>query len=168
MASGSSLLPKMKAGDPSLFKSTLSGVYKLRVIKVVDISKPSQKPIDEIEEPEEESAALENRLSKTNARMIQLDLLDSENTTIRAIETERIDTLSSIKPNNIIEIKGPVDLRCGNILLEKRHVISIETVSRDEISAVQPSVDPKPSEVPVVQVDEDWDEDEENDCIILD
>lgn len=169
-------LPKFSPSDPQLFKSTLDGTYALRVVETTDISKPAAKPIDEIEEPEEDDVANENRLNQNNARMIQLVLKDLNETQIKAIETEQIDLLTNLRPNWMIYIEGPVDIRCGNIMLEKKHITSIEEpiknevgpkaeVQDNEVEVVQENTRPN---VPVVHVIEDWDEDDEQDCIVLD
>lgn len=148
-----------------MFKSVLNGPYKLKVTKVVDISKPAQRPVDEIEEPEEDEAAVQNRLNKNNARMIQLDLVDSNSKAIRALETERIELLDRVTTNCLVNIAGPVELRCGNIMLEKRHLVSLEDAPKESEEQVTKKVK---SEVVVIDVKEDWDEEDEDDCIILD
>lgn len=157
------LLPVMSPGDPRKFKSILKGSYKLRVIKITDISKPTVKPIDEIEEPEEDEVANENRLNQNTARMLQLNLKDSNNTEINAIETERIEMLNTLKPNWKVIIQGPVEVRCGNIMLERKHVSHIEPPSEDDVQSVKVE-----TAKPVVYVVEDWDEEDEDDCIIID
>lgn len=169
-------LPKMSLSDGQLLRSTLTGSHKLKVTKVIDISKPSQKPVDEIEEPEEAEVALQNKLSKSNARMILLHLKDSENQEIKALETEHIDLLNEVKPSYILSIVGPVDIRCGNIMLERKHLSNIEMCSEQDEQhhhnlPPPPSMPPKESrqKIEIVNVDdEDWDEDDENDCICLD
>lgn len=128
------LLPVMGPGDPRIFKSILDGSYRLRVVKATDISKPTAKPIDEIDEPEEEEIARENRLNQTNARMLQLNLKDTNNTDINAIEMERIEKLTQVKSNWFVVIEGPVEVRCGNMLLESKHVSFVEpSTQQDEI-----------------------------------
>lgn len=119
-------IPKMNPTDSNMFKSSLPGSYIMRVKNVYDISKPRDKQIEAIDEPEEEEIATINRLNKSNARMLLLELRDCNNSQIKAIETESIEKLNDVKPNFLINISGPVDIRCGNLMLEKRHVISIE------------------------------------------
>lgn len=172
MAARLSTLPQLKDSDK--FKTTLTGPYKLRVTKVVDISKPAQKPVEEVEEPEEEDKAAADKLNKSNARMIQLDLKDSRDQLVKAVETERIELLDKVVPNCLLNIIGPVDLRCGNIMLEGKHVVSLETAPKEEkeeqakkkVKSEAPVVEE--SKIPVVEVPEDWDEEDEDDCIILD
>lgn len=118
-----SLLPKLPSCDQNHFKSVLEGTYTLKVVSVVDISKPAERPIEDVEEPEEDEAVQEIKLNKSNARMIQLRLQDSENTEIMAVETERIETLTNIKPNHLVTITGPVEVRCRNMMLQSKHVI---------------------------------------------
>lgn len=156
-------LPAMLPGDRKTFESKLEGTNRLLVVKAIDISKPAEKPIDDIDEPDEEEVAQQNRLNKSNARMIQLDLKDSNDASIKAIETERIELLTDIKPDSVITITGPVDVRCGNIMLEKRHVSGIEVGPKVEPSC-QIVKEVKPE---VIDCAEDWDEEEEDDCIIL-
>lgn len=172
-----------------MFKSTLEGPLTFKVINVIDISKPRDKPIEAIDEPEEEEVARENQLSKNNARMIQLDLRDPAGSTIMAIETERIDILSDVKPSNLIKINGPVMVRCGNLMLEKKHVAGIEACppgledfsQRPVDSSDKPSESPLKrkfeefdtmesvkKESPIINLSEDWDDDDDEDCIILD
>lgn len=167
MSSNLSTLPRLDPNDSKMFKSTLSGPYKLKVTKVVDISKPAQRPVDEIEEPEEDEAAFQNKLNKSNARMIQLDLIDSNNRAIRALETERIELLDKVIPNCLVNIAGPVELRCGNMMLQKRHLVSLEDPPKESEGQAAKKVK---SEVIVIDVKEDWDEidEDEDDCIILD
>ena len=180
-----SLLPVVGEGDPRKFKSVLEGNYELRVIKASDVSKPNEKPIEDIEEPEEEELANEKRLNQNNARMIQVTLRDSKNTEINALETERIELLTNLKPNWKISIEGPVEVRCGNLMLCKRHVTSIHPPSEGEVerqAAIPEPTTPDeqaallpPKELrsgcldqPQVVHLEDWDEEDEEDCIILD
>lgn len=117
-------LTALPQGDS--FKSILNGIHRLRIKNLVDISKPEAKPIDEIEEPEEEATAAELRLNKNNARMIQIELEDANKTCVKAIETERIGVLTDAKPGLMIVLQGPIEFRCSRMLLESRHVISIE------------------------------------------
>lgn len=147
-------IPQMTPDDPRMFKSTLEGDHVLKIVDVVDISKPRDKPAEAIDEPEEEETIRINQMNKTNARMFQLDLRDSRGSKIKAIETERINMLNDIKPG-IIQISGPIEIRCGNLMLKKEHVLGIQ------IEQVADSP-------PLVQVCEDWDENEEDeDCIII-
>lgn len=170
-----SVLPDIKTGNDRSFKSDLTGVYNLRVTKVTDISKPADKPIEEIDEPEEEDRLRENQLSKNNARMIQLDLKDARNNDIKAIEVERIEMLTHVKPNCTITIIGPVEVRCSNIMLQPRHLTKIEGPFEDDVKTMPPAPAPPLSphrgdadnvlpeeENPVVQL-EDWPEDEVDD-----
>lgn len=197
----------IKQGD---FKSTLNGSHKFRVKKISDISKPEAKQIEEIEEPEEEATAAELKLNKSNARMILLELEDANNACIKAIETERIETLTDAKAGFIIGLQGPVELRCSRLMLEKRNVVSIEIGPREETvtepvkedkidsaTAVIPNVvetetqsirvtktetvppeevkeesrppttEVKKEDIQVISLLEDWDEDDEDDCIVL-
>lgn len=181
-----SVLPPMTEKSSEMFKSTLPSSYKLQVTKVVDISKPVQRPVDEIEEPEEEDIANANRLNKGNARMIQLDLKDANGQNIRALETERIETLNEVKPNYIVNIGGPVEVRCGNIMLQKRNLLGVEIGPDNEKNEAPEQPKPqtivsRPPQVletqevkheakhEVIQLDEDWDEEEDDDdCIIVD
>lgn len=121
-------LPQTLVQDPRAFKSKLDGRYTLKVLNAIDISKPKDKQAEVIDEPEEEEVAVMNRLNKSNARMIQLDLVDANESPIKAIETERIDMLNEIKVGQLVEIAGPVDIRCGNIMLEKRHVLKVSNI----------------------------------------
>lgn len=167
MSTSCSVLPKMSSNDSMMFKSTLNGSYRLKVVKVTDISKPTQRPVDEIEEPEEDEAVAQNKMNKGNARMIQLDLKDSENQEIRALETERIEALTNIKPDNLVNITGPVDIRCGNIMLERKHLVTVETAPAEEY----PEPKETKKEIPIILVEEDWEdwgEEDENDCIVID
>lgn len=185
MATSLSALPAFITNEPNIYKSNLSGSHVLRVAKVADISKPTAKPIEEIEEPEEEDAAVQNRLSKSNARMLQLNLVDSNKAEIKALEVEYIDVLTSVKPNCIVNIVGPVDIRCGNLMLRKRHVKGIEAgPPREEDhhqhpqpqqhQQAEPATSHGPKEdikpIPIIDVDENWDdwEEDDEDCIILD
>lgn len=165
MQTGLSTLTTFDSNDSRSLKHTLDGTIRLRVVKALDISKPADKPIDEIEEPEEEEVARENKLNKSNARMIQLDLRDVNDTCIKAVETERIEMLNDVIQDHIVTIRGPVDVRCGNIMLEKKHLISVEQGPKSEQK--QEPKEKKP-EIPVIDCAEDWDEEEEDDCIILD
>lgn len=165
MSSDLSTLPSIAANDPNMFKSVLTGPFKLKVTKAVDISKPTQKPVDEIEEPEEDEVAAQNRLNKSNARMMQLDLIDSQNKTIRALETERIELLDRVTPNCLINITGPIELRCGNMMLEKKHLKSLEDAPKESDEQATKKVK---SDIELIEVKEDWDEEDEDDCIILD
>lgn len=145
-------LPKYGPDDLRTFKSILDGSYELRVVKVVDISKPTAKPVDEVDEPENEDEARENRLNQNNARMLQLTLRDADNTEIFAIETERINELDNIKPNWRVFIDGPVEIRCSNMMLEKRHVVAKEQLSDEEIqSLTQAATDEASNDVAVIQ-----------------
>lgn len=127
------MLPILAPDDPKKLKSILEGCYELRVVKVVDISKPTAKPVDEIDEPENEDLARENRMNQSNARMYQLTLRDDSNTEILAIETERIKELDDVKPNYMISIDGPVEVRCGNLMLETRHVTGKQQMPASQI-----------------------------------
>lgn len=159
-----SLLPILGQNDPRKFKSILDGTYNLKVLKAVDISKPAAKPVDEIDEPENEDEATEIRLNQNNARMIQLNLIDSNNTQINALETERIEMLNSLKPNWKIYIEGPVEMRCGNIMLEKKHVTNVEPPSPDDertlpeqqaVIAIEQRAPPPAPPASVIDVDDD-------------
>lgn len=165
MHAGLSIISLYESNDIRSIKHTIDETLRLRVAKALDISKPADKPIDEIEEPEEEEVAQQNKLNKSNARMIQLDLRDRNGNSIKAIETERIELLNDVKEDNIVTIKGPVEVRCGNIMLKKRHLASIEVGPKHE---PQPLPKEKKPEIQVIEFAEDWDEDEEDDCIILD
>ena len=52
-----SLLPVLAQDDPRRFKMILEGAYKLRTVRVSDISKPSARPVADIDEPENEDEA---------------------------------------------------------------------------------------------------------------
>jgi len=160
-----SLLPVLGRNDPQKFKSTLDGTYKLRVVQAVDISKPKAKPTDEIDEPENEDEANEIQLNKNNARMLQLCLADTNSTQVNAIEVEKIEMLNSIQPKWTICIEGPVEFRCGNIMLEKRHVTCIEPpVPGEDPPIPQPQLhpvtrddppEPSPTPISIIDLDED-------------
>lgn len=187
----SNLLPVFDSNDSRKFKSTLDGSYRLRVLKIVDISRPTEKPVDEIDEPENEDEASEIRRNKNNARMFQLHLLDTNNTKISAVETERIEMLTNLKPNYRIMIEGPVEIRAGNIMLEKRHVTDIHPPTQEELkestseqtrtnvsTTVQPQPSPtkqvvgtEPSKAAAVAavtdiIDIDWDDDDDPTIIV--
>lgn len=188
-------IPRLNKTDA--YKSVLPGTYTLRVKNVYDISKPRDKPIDAIDETDEEETAKADQLNKNNARMLLLELKDSNGSDIRAIETDRIDILTDIKPNYLINIAGPVEIRCGNMMLEKKHVLNIEPrpeeddkpqksnqpVPRDilqqdlsdtssfseEIEISQHLLKPGPKyPVQVIELEDDWDEEDIDDCIVLD
>lgn len=129
------MLPVLSGDDPRRIKDTLEGNYELRVVKAVDISKPTAKPVDEIDEPENEDQARENWMNQSNARMLQLTVRDENNTEIFALETERIPELDDVKPNWNILIDGPVEVRCGNIMLEKRHIVGKQQLSESQVPA---------------------------------
>ena len=166
-------LPTYPADDPRKFISSLEGTYKLRVVTIADISKPTAKPIEDIDEPENEE---ENKWKKSSARVLQLVLKDLNNTEIKAVETQRIDVLADLKPNWKVIIQGPVQVRCGNIMLEKSHVQAIEPPSGEDLQPEQTSTHPvetqRPQPKPVNKIEpiviEDWDSEDEDDCIILD
>lgn len=194
-----SLLPVLSQEDPRRFKMVLEGLYKLRTVRVSDISKPSSRPVADIDEPENEDDANESKLNQNNARMIQLSLKDTNNTEICALEKERIPELDDVQINWYVFIEGPVEVRCGNIMLEKKHVTGKVKLSDAEISQVstQPTIpspvrrppaqqtptqnvgssDDEPTSavkrpstgeptcVNLVDVAEDWDDDD--DCIII-
>lgn len=190
-------VPRLNKTDPDHYKSVLTGTYILKVNKLYDISKPRDKPIESIDEPEEEETAKADQLNKNNARMLLLEMKDSNNTDIRAIETERIDILTNLKPNYLINIAGPIELRCGNLMLEKKHVLNIEpgpvedekpqksaqpvsrnTLEQDlsdmssfseeiQLSPPAPKVESKP-DVQLIELEDDWDEEDKDDCIMLD
>lgn len=179
------LLPKFNRGDSEMFKTTLNGAYLLRVVDVCDISKPPEKPIDEIEEPEDEETATENRLNKNSARMLMIQLQDRSGTSIKALEVERIEALTPLMKNWNLYITGPVDLRCGNLMLEKNNVVRAHppsdnnewqagTVPVNNLineNAVESRVVPqdvRPTKHEVIDIVEDWDEAEEEECIIID
>lgn len=213
MTSSLTVLPRLTKDDPANFKSTLDGPLRLQVTKVVDISKPTDKPIEAIDDLlESEEVNRDNILSKGNARMIQLELKDANDLRIRALETEHIVALNNVKTNCLIDINGPIDLRCGNLMLERKHNIRVEkgpeavvqevpeaswpsdeeddliitdpppatlsasTSERTVIyatpvmasSSVEKSSTSEPVPVQVVHLEEDWDEEDESDCIILD
>lgn len=176
------VLPSPLKDGQKVLKSTLDGSHRLHVISVQDISKPTNKPIDEIEEPEEEDKAVQNRLNKSNARMLLLQLEDAAKNQIKAVETEVIQMLSSAKKNSVISIQGPVEIRCGNIMLAAKNVCKVEEISREDISQLDQvkradievvemvnQVKPEDIEniknIPLVDLDEDFDDD---DCIIID
>lgn len=176
------ILPDAIKADKQVFKTVLEGSHRLRVNSVVDISKPSHKPVDEIEEPEEEDKALQNRLNKSNARLLQLHLEDSAKNQIKAIETEVIKSLSSVQKNWVITIQGPVEVRCGNIMLEAKNISKVEEVNSEDIDEIEqvkrqevevaPALDQASPEdildiknIPLVDLDGDFDDDD--DCIIL-
>lgn len=121
-----SFLPSLGSDDPRKLKSILESFYELRIIKAVDISKPTARPVDEVDEPENEDEARENKLNQNNARMLQLTLRDINDTEICAIETERIPELDNVKVNWKVYIEGPVEVRCGNMMLEKKNVVGKE------------------------------------------
>lgn len=175
---------------------TLDGIYRLRTTRVVDIAKPNSQPIADIDEPENEDEAREAKLNQNNARMLQFTLKDSNNTEIRAIEMERIPDLDNIQNNWSLLISGPVVVRCGNMMLEKRNVIGKAKLSDLEVAqsstqVEQPSPIRRPPEsslitapnnsenicpdpkrpsidvVNLVDVAEDWDEEDDDDCIII-
>lgn len=176
------LLPRFKQGDPGLFRTTLCSNYELKVLKIYDISKPPEKPVDEIEEPEDDEAATENRLNKNSARMLLIHLKDSSGTEIKALEVERIEALTPVQSNWTISIIGPVDVRCGNIMLERKNVVQVQPPKNDE----DPQGDNVPTSTPapnrervqtnatattlhdVIHIGEDWDEADEDECIIID
>lgn len=178
---GLTALPDPLRGNPKILKSKLEGTHRLHVVSVLDISKPAAKPIDEIEEPEEEDKALQNRLNKNNARMLLLNLEDSAKNQIKAVETEVIGKLSSVKKHSMITIQGPVDIRCGNIMLEAKHVSNVQDYSCDDSQIEQvkrqdtqsdsavlqatPEDIEKIKHIPLVDLDDDFDDDD--DCIIL-
>lgn len=176
-------LPKFKQGDPGLFRTTLCSNYELKVLKIYDISKPPEKPVDEIEEPEDDEAATESRLNKNSARMLLIHLRDSSGTEIKALEVERIEALTQVQSNWTISIIGPVEVRCGNIMLERKNVVQVQPPKNDE----NPQVDTVPPNTPasnqaqmqtnnetartfqdVIHIGEDWDEADEDECIIID
>lgn len=179
------LLPKFSRNDPELFKTTLSGSYELKVLDLWDISKPPEKPIDDIEEPEDEEAATENRLNKNSARMLMLHLCDKKGTEIKALEVERLEVLTNVKKDWVVYITGPVILRCGNLMLERKNVVRAQPSSDNEnpntgtcptgrpsseresgpASKPQKSFEPQ---CEVIDVVEDWDEADEEECIIID
>lgn len=186
-----SLLPVLDANDPRHFKSVLEGSYELQVVKVVDISKPTERPIDEIDEPETEEEAAEIRLNQNNARMIKLSLKDSNGTEISAIETERINELDNIQNKWKLFIEGPVEIRCDNMMLERKNVIGKEKSTDVEIHQSGPkNIDISDAEatqiidlateppreniktkgvvVPGSRVLADWDEEDEEECIVID
>jgi hypothetical protein len=187
-----SLLPVLRQDDPRRFKAVLESKYKLRTVRVSDISKPSARPVDDIDEPENEDEANETKLNQNNARMIQLYLKDANNTEICALEKERIPELDDIQANYYIFIEGPAEVRCGNIMLEKKNVIGKAKLSDAEISQVatqtaaatppkRPSIETTPICVNLDDVAEDWDDedgsvdsnvgnnvdDDDDDCIII-
>lgn len=173
-------IPKMTACGPEMFKNTLEGTYTLKIKSVVDISKPKDRPVDEIERPEEEEVAKKDHLDKNNARMLLLDLCNTDitesNISIKALETERIEALNNVKPNNLINLIGPIELRCGNLMLEKRHILNISAAPEQTTQVAAPTASAstnqppnvKNEQVEIINVEEDWDEDDEEDCIILD
>lgn len=195
-----SLLPVLRSDDPRKFKMLLEGVYKLRTVKVLDISKPTARPVDQIDEPENEDEANENKLNHSNARMLQLHLRDANNTEICALETERIPDLDDVNVHWNLFIEGPVEIRCGKIMLEKKHITSKTKLSESEIaqlpslSTMSPSLRQQRAPTPVIEIQdlspkrdlsplagdvrprtavgltnaaEDWDDTDDEDCIII-
>jgi hypothetical protein len=178
-----SLLPVIGQGDQRKFKMVLEGVYKLRVVRVSDISKPNAKPVADIDEPENEDEANEIKLDRNNTRMIQLCLRDTNNTEINALEEERIPELDDVSVNSNIYIEGPVEVRCGNMMLSKRHVIGKEFVGKEQVAQKPVIRDPNPRQaaanapvreeqiVSEERVIRDFeiidDDDDDDDCIII-
>lgn len=158
-------LPQPFNQEQKIIKALLTGSHKLLVTKAVDISKATVRPIDDIDEPEEEQDAVQRRLDRNNARMIQLHLKDSKGVEIKAIETEKIDLITNLQQNWTIDISGPVDVRCGNIMMEKRHVTGAQPPKKEEVQIVDT---PNAQPIQVIDAFEDWDEADEEDCIILD
>lgn len=190
-------IPRMNKTDPNFYKSVLPGSYILKVKHVYDISKPRDKPIDAIDEPDEEETAKADQLNKNNARMLLLEMKDSNDFDVRAIETEKIDILTDLKPNYLVTISGPIEFRCGNMMLERKHVLNIEPgpveedkhqksnqpaprtmVEQDlsDMSSFSEEIiltqnDTKPytaSSVQVIDLDDEWDDEDKDDCIVLD
>lgn len=178
MATALSTLPQSITQESRIFKSSLTGTHRLRIISALDISKPKDKPIDEIDEPEEEQDAYQKKLEKNNQRMIQLELSDIYGAKINAVETEQIDLMTNLKPNWTVEIVGPVDIRCGNIMLGKKNIKSVQPPFENDIEnnpvPPQPLITAQPAQarsnpVPVIDLEEEWDEDwDEDPCITID
>lgn len=97
--------------------------------------------IDEVEEETDRSSSNYNvkkikgkyaakgagkkEILRKGPRMLQLDLRDQDNTLITAIETKPIDKLNDLKANSIIQLLGPIEIRCSNILLDSRNIGTI-------------------------------------------
>lgn len=148
-------LPNLDVSDNASLKSTLEGSFYLKVTQFVDISKPIQdtsSPFldvdddedDDNNEAEEETdrssvnynvkkikgkyatkGAGKKEILKKGPRMLQLDLRDQNNTLIKAIETSPVDKLNDLKANSIVQLLGPMEIRCCNIMLEPRNVGSV-------------------------------------------
>lgn len=99
------------------------GTHQLLVTKVVDISKPAEKPAEEIEPDENED---ENKQNKSTTRMLQLYLKDSKGAEIKALETEYIEFLTPIKASHTVCLAGPIEVRCGNMMLTKKNVTHVK------------------------------------------
>lgn len=149
----SSKLPKFRLADENRLKSILNGDFYLKVVQVVDISKPSQDMSntfldleDEVEEQDDQeedrnsedynAKKLKGRYAaakganrkdvlKKGPRMIQLEVKDDEGTLFKALEVVPIDKLTGIKAESVIQLRGPMQVRCSNILLENHNVVSV-------------------------------------------
>lgn len=182
-------LPTYSIKDKRLYYSVLDGSYRLRVTKVVDISKPTDKPIEDIDEPEQD-VKTESKLNKASTRMLQLDLIDNCGTVLRAVETERISALDTIDIGSQLTIVGPIDLRCSNLMLMNRHIANVELKKEDTnmplpaestnfrneskpamvVPTKPPVTMPSTSKIiETINITEDWDDDwdDSDDCILI-
>lgn len=130
-----------------------NSVY-LKVETVIDISMPAKdmsNPFldmddedennsdDEEEEADEEAGNTAKRIAskyqpqkagkkdikRKGPRMYQLVLSDQNGNQMKAIELVPIEKLTDVKPNSMVHLVGPIEIRCNTLLLEPKNLNSV-------------------------------------------
>lgn len=117
-----SILPK----DISKTKKTiLTGTYSLQLMQVLDLSKPKLYQLLKLRNSKIVDDIKETDYSVNTKRMLQLTLSDGIEE-VTAIEYNVISCLSrSLTPGMKIQIKGPITVRRGQILLEQEDNVKL-------------------------------------------
>ncbi|KAH1013065.1 uncharacterized protein LOC125505224 [Dendroctonus ponderosae] len=112
-------IPSLPEGLNSEKKYTLTGVFYLQVLQVIDISKPKLWQIQRIRNKVGKNTEVEKDFGK---RVLQLTLTDGVQE-VEAMEFKAVACLNiNSPPGTKLKIIGPVMVRNGRIMLEPAHV----------------------------------------------